>query len=67
MEPTSEFTSDDYLEVNNASGIRGRSKALFYSKKKYEELRKEQKRLHLEIGEYEQTDRLLLPFGKIFP
>lgn len=60
LEPTSEFTEDDYLESNNSSGMRGRSRALVHAKVKYENLREEQKRLSLEIGDYQQTDGVLL-------
>lgn len=40
--------------------MRGRSRALAHAKVKYEELREEQKRLSLEIGDYQQTDGMLL-------
>uniref|UniRef100_H2ZN64 Uncharacterized protein n=1 Tax=Ciona savignyi TaxID=51511 RepID=H2ZN64_CIOSA len=60
LESTKAFTDDDFLERNNASGIRGIKQMAAHVEQKYKELRAKQKQLIIETSADDQSITSLL-------
>ena len=56
LESSSDFTPDDFLEKNNASGDRGVKEMLAHVEQRYKELRELQRKLKVEVQLEENGD-----------